>query len=302
MAKVTVYRKTTGVDTSVDPSEIEYNPDSGVSALAVGVNIDVTNSGRAEITQSGYLQHTPGSFHSAWRDKGDAFVGKGTELYALLPGKILSLVRSGMSGNRIDFTQIGPETYYGNGYQHGVIISKTALPWPTTTNFLEKISVLDPVPPPNHLAEADGRIYFSVDNMFCWTELLAYGVYSPSMNFIMFGSYIRMIKPVDGGIFLSTNNNTWFLSGHDPHKFKQSYRPVGPPAHEWSVSSEYRRGIEVGINGGQCAFWGSDEGSCMGTPSGDVVIMNKDRIVFPKCNRGAGFIYGDQFIHTMWEI
>jgi len=303
MPPLTIFKKGAGVNTSVDPSEIEYNAESGVSELAVGVNVDITNSGRVEMTQTGYLQFAAGSYHSSWRDTGDAFCGKGTELHLINRDRSRTLLRSGLSGGRIDYCQIGPETYYGNGREHGVVLSGLALPWPTTTNPLEKNRVLEAVPPPEHLEAADGRIYFSVGNMFAWTELLVYGVYAPAANFIMFGSKIRMIKPVESGIFLSTGNNTWFLSGHDPHKFSQSSRPVGPPAHEWSVETQYRDGLEIGLQApGQCAFWTCDQGSCVGTPGGQVIVMNKDKIVLPRGTRGATLLYGDQLLSIIAEI
>jgi len=303
MAKVTIFKKSVGVDTSVDPSEIDYNPDNGTSALATGINIDITNSGRVEMTQTGYLQFDIGSFHSVWRDTGDAFCGGGSNLYLINRDRSKTLIRSGLSGRRIDYTQIGPETYFGNGVDHGMMLSGMALPWPSTTNLLEKNNVLEPVPPPEHLAEFAGRIYFSIDNMFAWTELLVYGVYAPSANIILFGSRIRMIKPVDGGIFVSTDNNTWFLSGDDPHKFVQSRRPVGLPAHEWSVETQYRDGLEIGLSSpGKCAFWSCDHGQCAGLPNGSVIIINKDKIALSKGTRGATLLYGDQLISIIAEI
>jgi len=299
----TVFKKTTGINTSIDPADIKYEEESGVSELAYGVNIDITNAGRPETTQTGYSRIFSGSYHSVWRDTGDAFCGKGTELYKINSDKSLLLVRSALSGDKIDYCQIGNETYYGNGVQHGMILNSIALPWPSTRNYLDTINVMIDVPPMNHLASADGRIYFSIGNMLCWTELLIYGTYAPKSNHIMFGSKIRMIKPVDGGLFLSTEKQTWFLSGHDPHKFVQSYRPVGSASHEWSVESQYRDGLEIGLQvPGQCAFWTCNDGACVGTPSGQVIVMNKDNVIYPKSNRGASLLYGDQLLHVMWEI
>ena len=304
MELVTLYSKSIGLETLIPPSEVTFDPDTGISGLAVGVDIEIDNSGRVRLTKSGFTTLFSGSYHSLWRDTGDAFVCVGTNLYKINEDKSLHLVVGGLFGSYVDYAQLGIDTFYSNGYQHGFIRNATNNSWVysdrTASPSLHHMKV---VPAFNHLAIADNRIYFSIGDTLFWTEMGLYGLYTPARNHVAFGSKIRMIRSVKGGLFVSTENWTWFLYGHDPHSFKQSYEPMGPPAHEWSVTSQHCDGMEIGLGRpGKCFFWTCDEGLCCGTSDGDIIITNKDSLIYPKANRGASLLYGDQLLHVLWKI
>ncbi len=73
------------------------------------------------------------------------------------------------------------------------------------------------------------------------------------------------------------------------------------PAYEWSDCIEYVEGMEIGLDTpGLCALWHSPEGAILGTPSGQLINMNKSKVVYPQSGSyGASVIRGYDFIHTI---
>jgi hypothetical protein len=152
-----------------------------------------------------------------------------------------------------------------------------------------------------HLAYFNTRWYISVDSVLWVSEPYAPGLFDKARGFIQFDSHIRMIKPVDTGIFISDSNNTWFFAGKDYTDFEQ--RLVAPyPALEWSEAIDYINAADLGLEiVGRCALWGSQEGAIIGSPDGRAINITEDKIVYPNIGaQGASLLRNKHFIHSMF--
>ena len=109
-----------------------------------------------------------------------------------------------------------------------------------------------------------------------------------------------MVKPVDGGLFVSTSKAIYFLEGLVPGDFTQKKR-ASYPALEWSDAIDYVNGTDIPefeIEG-LCALWTTPEGAMLGTPTGNLINLNKNKVIYPHGTKGASLLRGLNFIHTI---
>ena len=156
-------------------------------------------------------------------------------------------------------------------------------------------------PAGQHLAFYNTRWYISVGPNLWISEPYAPGLFDKARGLIQFETDIRMVKPVDGGIFVSDSKKTWFLDGKDYTDFTQRLA-ASFPALEWSVAIDYINADELNLEVvGHCALWASTEGAILGTPDGRVINLTGVKIVYPNVGaQGAGLLRNKHFIHSMF--
>ncbi len=294
---------TTGLNTVEDPTSINYDPKTGISDLAEAVNVQITPNGGIERVD-GYSLLQSGEFHSIFCENNvDCVVGRTTTLQAVNNDYSLTGIRSGLSGERISFCQVGSTIAYTNGTQNGQINNKVSSSWfySDPLNYKGR-EVTDVVPVAEHLDFFAGRIFFTLDNLLCWTEVGLWGLWLPKVACIRLGYRIRMIKHVDNGMFASDNTGTHYFSGKNPHAWQ--YNEVAKfPAYEWSDCPGHVEGMDIGLGQpGLCALWCSPEGAILGTPNGQIINLNKEKVIYPEDGYyGAGCVLrGYQLIQSIF--
>jgi len=143
-------------------------------------------------------------------------------------------------------------------------------------------------------------MYISKDNVLWYSQYLAIDWYDMARNYITFDSHIRMIKPVNDGLYVSDSKAIYFLSGPTAPEFKKE-KITTYPALEWSDAVDYVDGKNIPDLGfsGPCAWWVTTEGAMVGSPEGNVQNVNEEKIVYPKATKGASLVRGLNLIHTI---
>ena len=300
MKPVTLLSGTDGINTVVDPVRVPYNKETGISDLAVGINIKIDPTGRIS-RRVGITQHHAGALHSLFCDGGECLVSSASELFVVGSGFGLTAIRTGMTGNRLSYTHVGPDIFYANGAENGYIRSSISYSWPVQEyRRRETNRQFSEVPVGNHIVWAFNRMWIAVDNVLWYTEPGYPGMLDKANCYFSFHSRLRMVKPVAAGFFISDENDTWFYPITNPQKPGLPVRVAAYPATEWSDSIDYVEGKEIGKEPGLCALWASPEGACLGTASGSFENLNKDKVIYPEqCQSGAGLLRGYSFIHTI---
>jgi hypothetical protein len=211
-------------------------------------------------------------------------------------------LRSGMrQGARVCFKTVGEKTYYANGFEYGVISGGVSRVWivgdyhgvDTNRRFEIPENML-------HIEHHAGRLFVSSNNVLWWSEPFRYDLFDLAENFVQFNTKIRLIKSVAGWLYVGTEKSIYFLTGNVPAEFNLSKVANFAPV-EWTDSYEYIDGSGLGMQiNGLCALWASTEGAIIGTPSGQTVNLNKEKIIYPEnvANCFGGLI-GYHFIHGM---
>lgn len=303
---VTIYTGATGLNTVFDPVRIPFSADTGVTGLSVAVDITLDESGRAG-RRPGFSLATAGEFHSLFCDGRDGFVIKEREndaaIMMIAPGDYsLSGVRDSLTKNlRMSFCQVNNQTFYCNGSENGVVENGISFPWPTGEYIGGETSRhFSPAPVGDKLAWHKSRMFIAEGPVVWWSELFRYDLYDKARCLFQFPSRVLMIKPVDAGLFISDENNTYFYQFDNPEKVQDIRTVANYPALEWSDATGYIEGSEIGLDQGLCALWASIDGACMGTAQGGFINLNKDNVVYDKTVRqGAGLVDRYNYIHTM---
>lgn len=297
MQPITVFTGTTGLNIVDDPVRIGQQK-GGVTDLQVAINMSVDKTGRPE-SRFGTLSLQTGAYHSLFCDGGDCFVVSGSTLYQVAADGTLSEVRAGLTPARMDYAQVGARTYYTNGFELGIIHKGAHESWeegvyvgPTTHRHFSGPAA------GNHLTEFFGRMIIARDKVMYWSEPYNFGLFDAAGSFVQFHSKILMVKSVDTGLFISTQNNTYFLMGTDPGKWVPK-RVAGYPAVEWTCAIDYIYTADLGMDmSGRCAVWASREGAILGLPDGNIKNLNKNKIIYPEASKtGFGGVFGYNFIH-----
>ena len=140
-------------------------------------------------------------------------------------------------------------------------------------------------------------MFIAEGKVLWWSEPFNFDIYNKAESFVQFFDDIVMIQPVDNGIFVSTEKKTYFLGGADPKAFELK-EAAQYPSIEWSNTIEKVDASEIGIDGGLCAVWASREGAILGFSTGQILNLNKNKVVYPDdATTGFGCLRGYNFIH-----
>ena len=291
-----------GLNTVVDPIRLPFDPETGISDLAVAVNVTVDETGCLS-RRDGYLKVRNDNAHSLFCNGGDCLFVSGDTLHRLLPDYSVATVRTGIpDGWRMAYAQVNNDIYYSNSIVLG-IVRAGGIHEDWIAQFYvgpETNRVFDGPRPGNHLAFAFGRIFVADGDVLWWSEPFGFARFDRTRNFIQFPSRIVMVKTVAGGLYVSDEERTSFLAGTDPKEFIQ-VTAANFPALEWAEAIDLVEGLEIGVpEPGLCALWASREGACMGTPGGMVINLNKKKVIYPdQGSWGAGLLRGYNYIHTI---
>jgi len=294
-------RGSTGLNTVDDPTRINYSSKSGISDLAVAVNVSLSPSGRINRRTGKTLKIALAS-HSLFCDGGDGVFVHDSKLYLLETDFSYRLLCGLSNNNSMAYTQIEDRIYYTNNQDLGFVEGGIRYSWEKTTAYVGPTTQRTFTGPfaGNHLAYHGGRAYIAKGPILWWSELGAMDWFDMARNFVQYGTNIRMVKPVSDGLYVSTEREIYLLAGLVPHEFTQE-KVTNFPALEWSDAIDYVSGSDVpGFQiSAPCALWTTTEGAMAGCPGGLVVNLNKKKVVYPQGTIGRSLLRGLNFIHTI---
>lgn len=308
---IKIYSATTGLNTVDDPVRLYFNQETGVSDLSLAENISIDRSGR-QLIRPGQTLTTAGEFHSVYSKKGPCFAieERSTTAAIVEVGNDLSIrgVRSPLTKDqRMSWCRLANQTWYANGKENGVITDGVSENWPDQSVHVgaDTNRVFYPAPVGEHIAIAFGRMWIAYNDggrhIAAYSEPYAFGKFRLSTCYFEFTSRVRMIRPVENGIFISDEERVWFYSGGDPKEVKPTVA-TDFPALEWSECIDDIDGGDLGseVGPGQCALWASPEGAILGHAQGHAINLNKEKVIYPEnVRQGASVLRGYNFIHIM---
>lgn len=289
MSTLKLFGSTAGLNNRVDPVRLRYSPKEGVVDLSQAVDIVIDDTGRPNRAKGRSLI-SAGVFHSLYKTKhGDCFVAQDrtsdAALYQAASDLTLTGVRSSLTkAARISFCQVNYQTYYTNGTQRGYIEDGVSAAWPVQT-YSGTTTRRDLAVPPigTMLGFHQGHMIIVEDNTAWFTEHFQFGLLDREQMFVRFMSNIRMVAPVDGGVFFSDEHRTYFMAGTNPINFSE--RIVADyPAHQWSMWSDLIPASDINPElpeSARCRVWSSTDGTCVGLPDGSLINLTNKRIKYP---------------------
>jgi hypothetical protein len=302
MKRAPEFTKFLGLNNFLDPARLRVNYDSGVLELAKAVNVDFDETGRVS-RRKGYTQVNANSSHSLWSSGDYMFYVSGGSLYRLDTAGASVGIRSGLTqAARMSFASYGTEVFYCNRYETGVIRNGNAS-W--TWHGLayvgpETIWNISLSPPIGHLlAVFGGHMLVAAANELYWSMPFAPYHYRLSRDFVQFKSELVMVAPVEGGIFVSDQQNTWFLKGKNPSEWERVFRSDYPAIAGTAVKTGRVRIGSDELPDFDCTCWVSTKGICIGGGDGFFSNMTEFKLVVPQAIRGGGVYNNKRLIFTL---
>lgn len=129
----------------------------------------------------------------------------------------------------------------------------------------------------------NGRVLVALGKTVVFSEPFRYGLTSQRHNYVNFNSAVVMIEPVDGGVYVGTQEAVYFLAGDGPATFKQSLACTNAPTpfagalvHGAVLPPDIAKTVD-----GLVAVWVGHLGYSIGLPSGLVHDVQAARISLP---------------------
>ena len=275
-----IFNGCAGTNTVNDPVSIRD------SELAYAVNVEASENGKILSRVDGYSEIiTASSGHSLYGIGSKALYMDGGSLCSINEGNGKAIIEIGYSGERVSFARYGSLTYFSNRNEHGIVYDDAVTTWDvdeyngpdsSDIHYESEVPKFDLIAVHgSYLLGAYGNALFSCDlpGMFGTWDL---------ERVILFDTDIQMIAPVDGGVFISDGQETWFLRGTNCKDFVQGEPVANYPAFPWSLAQNKFEGLEVGLQqAGMFSIWNTPEGLCAGGPNGAFVNLIKGKIIYP---------------------
>jgi hypothetical protein len=121
------------------------------------------------------------------------------------------------------FARVYCSTTSGNTlYYSGIAVPGSNYTVSTTSNLVNPLRTfnLDSPPLGNIVKLYKGVMYLAVDNILYYSEPFQYDLYNLSNNYIVFPERIKVVCPVEDGIWIGSDR-LYYLSGQSPDKFRK---------------------------------------------------------------------------------
>lgn len=294
--KITIFRGSTGLNNKIDPARLKFDPDTGVQDFSECVNVDIDLTGRPG-RRKGYVQLRSDDSHSVWSNGELCFYVSGESLYRLNSDWSRTGIRSGLVLDaRMSFCDFGGSVYYSNGFQNGRIADGISYAWAGDPYFGPEIIWKVETAPPvgNLLASAGGYMLVAWDKYLSVSMQFAPAWYRSSKDLFEFDSKITMVKPLEDGVWISDEKNTYWLEGLDPEKWKRIKKAPYPAIMGTVVEVEPEKvGLQLPDN---CAVWTSPKGICVGAAQGFFANLTEKKLRHPTAPHGAALLIDDLYV------
>lgn len=294
---IIIFRGATGINNKIDPTRLRFDPETGVTDLAFGVNVDVDDTGRI-MRRDGYIFLGPGAygnlFPMGWYAIAtrDGYIGTLSADYIFTPEAIVT------PGCRVSYAVLGAQVFYMTGTEKGILNNGAYSAWtaggyvgPDTNRTFED-------PPLGHMiALYNGHMWIAQSSgnvhLLHYSHRFAYSWFDPASNYLMFPDWIRMLMPVSDGLYVGSGTKVYFLQGAIPREMAIQ-EVADSSVYEGSAFKcpAYKLGLEMSGNG---VLWGSPQGIWFSAAGGFTINLTERNLVLPAGNRAVGFYSGEKY-------
>ena len=301
---VTIFKASTGLDVKVDPTRLVFDPETGISSLAVAYNVDHDYTGRISRRKGFTSTSITASCHSLFCEDGDALMVTGNTLCLVAPDLTgYRTIATVTEGAPVSYAQVAGMIFWVNGFEKGFVQNGVNHPWvrgeyygPTSRRVLSD-------PPLGTIVRAHSGFMYVVTGSILWhSDPYSLNAFDLLRGFIPFQGQILMVRPVRGGVFVGTDQAVWFLDGNSPKDFrlyKASRSPVFARTDVLVDLSDMSPKDFLQNRTGEAVIWTGPEGVSVGMPDGQVFHLTKDKLAPLSALTGAGQIMSGRYVCTL---
>lgn len=154
-----------------------------------------------------------------------------------------------------------------------------------TAGYTEYPEVFGAIPPGVMIRGLAGRLFIISGATAHFTDAYATGRYRPHRNYIPFESTIRVFEPVEDGVWVATENLTWWLQGTDPSHFAEQMQIFTPKLPYGGVFGSGTRDVQ-----GNRALWMSLRGAIAAGSGGQIANLQEAHTAVSTASSGASLL------------
>lgn len=146
---------------------------------------------------------------------------------------------------------------------------------------------LSPIPPFTDATHYRGRLYVAAENAVVFSSPLNFGLHDMVANYLLFPTKVRGIAATEGGLYVSDNDQVYFLRGSRPEEFSRtSVEAVA--AQKGTMTEVDGAAFSDSAAGAPVAVWWSESGYLTaGFPDGSVQRVQEDKLAVPQYAQGT---------------
>lgn len=274
MAAAFKWGKFSGLNNAVRPEEL------GPTDLSAARNADIDRENRAS-RRKGYASLITGNYHSLWAapDESICLAVKGGVLYRVNLDWTERGLLSNVGDASMSYAYVNQAVYFTNGQVIGYVTGGAALEFADPAMHGKTKTF------PGHLiAYFNGHLLIAKDNALFFTDALAFNRIDMRKGFKQVPSKIAAILPVDGGVYVSDQADTYFLAGVKPTAWtlRRVEGGIIPGSGVVIDAKLHKPDMQ-----GKLALFTTAGGVCMGTSDGQVIGLTHTRYRMPVAAKGA---------------
>jgi hypothetical protein len=234
-----------------------------LTELQTATNIDLDNSGFS-FRRAGILRVATGAIHSVFAYGAYGYYVKASVLYRINSAYSPTAIANLRNNAAMKYTVINKDIYATNNADFIGIRDGEIITFPTISEKFKSAMY-----PGTIIATYRGRIYTARGSWLYYSDSMAYHRRDTRDCRIWFPDRITMVRPVDSGIFISSDK-VCFLDGGEPSDFKKKDVSEDRAMENTDISFDSVAYIEKGVTGTSCS-WMSEKGWHIGLPDGSVI-------------------------------
>lgn len=272
----------------------ETEQKSDTKYLRQALNVDLTREGHP-LRRRGYIQVEAGYAHSVHNINGLFFVVIDGALKVGPKYSELTTIATVNKYLRMSYTSHAGAVYFSNGVDSGRYAAATGLEaWPGPEQVYEihddeDLEIVDNLYETMQIGQCiashSGRIWAAKREILWFSEGMSTHICRRATNYFMTKAYIWMLQPVDGGIYIGTDDGIAFLRGSNPFDMQ-----LGDAYPHGVVPFAFTRipGEKFGVADDDVPVWWTRDGVLsVGLPEGEIRQLTRDRLAAPEYGFGA---------------
>jgi len=286
---VDMVKETAGLNDKDDAARI------GDKELSAASNVNIDRTGRIS-RRSGFVSVLAKGGHSIFSCGNYCLFVDDTNLCVLNPDYSWTAIGTVSFGAKVDYYKLGDTIYYLNGHERGTVIDRVYTAW-NAASYVGPATTKTYSDPPigKFLDLYNGRMFIAKDDVLWYSQPFAYAWFNLARNYVPMPGRLVMMRAVKGGIFVSTEDEQYFLGGSKPDEM--TFEKVAEyPAIEGTVTRVDFSRVGDGSMGGIGLIWASQKGICLGSPGGDFKNISQTKISFSGGRVGAGLLRDGKYI------
>jgi hypothetical protein len=296
---IPIFKGALGLNNVSSSNRLNVDHKTMVGELVTAYNVDIDSSGRVRRCLGWQSTAQQGDVKNLFCEGGDCLFTSGTSLYKLNSDYSRVGLRSGLTENApMAYAQAPGRIFYTNGFELGYVQDDHSFVWSVGTYIGPDNSRVYQNPPVGTLLTFyAGRVYVARGPHIYFSEGFNWGAFDYARNFFMYSSDVIMLKAVNDGLFVSTEDAIYFIGGRNPREFEQIMIAPYPAIPNTAVS------VDASFIGdgskGRTVIWTSAKGICIGRDGGAFENVTTKRLIYPLYSRGTATALRNKYLVLM---